>query len=121
MHPIVALTGPRQCGKTKVGASFEGFAIEQVLAALDAGHPHYWVTHGGAELDLLIDRRGARHGFECKLADAPGATRSMRAALADLALDHLWVLYPGAETYPLDDRITVLPAALIPNLAKMIR
>ena len=122
LHTLLGLTEEDElAGHPKVGASFEGFAIEQVLAALDAGHPHYWATHGGAELDLLIDRRGARHGFECKLADAPGATRSMHAALADLGLDHLWVLYPGAETYPLDDRITVLPAALIPNLAKMIR
>ena len=122
LHTLLGLTEEDElAGHPKVGASFEGFAIEQVLAALDAGHPHYWATHGGAELDLLIDRRGARHGFECKLADAPGTTRSMHAALADLALDHLWVLYPGAETYPLDDRITVLPAALIPNLAKMIR
>ena len=121
LHTLLGLTEEDElAGHPKVGASFEGFAIEQVLAALDAGHPHYWATHGGAELDLLIDRRGARHGFECKLADAPGTTRSMRAALADLALDHLWVLYPGAETYPLDDRITVLPAALIPDLAKMI-
>ena len=122
LHTLLGLTEEDElAGHPKVGASFEGFAIEQVLAALDAGHPHYWATHGGAELDLLIDRRGARHGFECKLADAPGTTRSMHAALADLGLDHLWVLYPGAETYPLDDRITVLPAALIPNLAKMIR
>ncbi len=45
----------------------------------------------------------------------------MRVALADLGLDHLWVLYPGDRTYPLDDRITVLPAALIPRLAKSIR
>lgn len=122
LHTLLGLTGEDElAGHPKVGASFEGFAIEQVLAVLDAGHPHYWATHGGAELDLLIERRGARHGFECKLADAPGVTRSMRVALADLGLDHLWVLYPGDRTYPLDDRITVLPAARIPRLAKSIR
>ena len=122
LHTLLGLTEEDElAGHPKVGASFEGFAIEQVLAALDAGHPHYWATHGGAELDLLIERRGARHGFECKLADAPGVTRSMRVALADLGLDHLWVLYPGDRTYPLDDRITVLPAARIPCLAKSIR
>lgn len=122
LHTLLGLTEEDElAGHPKVGASFEGFAIEQVLAALDAGHPHYWATHGGAELDLLIERRGVRHGFECKLADAPGVTRSMRVALADLGLDHLWVLYPGDRTYPLDDRITVLPAARIPCLAKSIR
>ena len=123
LHTLLGLTEEDElAGHPKVGASFEGFAIEQVLAALDAGgHAHYWATHGGAELDLLIERRGKRHGFECKLADAPGVTRSMRVALADLRLDHLWVLYPGDRTYPLDDRITVLPAARIPHLAKSIR
>ena len=121
LHTLLDLTEEEElAGHPKVGASFEGFAIEQVLAALDAGHAHYWATHGGAEIDLLIERRGKRHGFECKLADAPGVTRSMRVALADLRLDHLWVLYPGAETYPLDDRITVLPAARIPDLAKSV-
>lgn len=121
LHTLLGLTEEEElAGHPKVGASFEGFAIEQVLAALDAGHAHYWATHGGAEIDLLIERRGKRHGFECKLADAPGVTRSMRVALADLRLDHLWVLYPGAETYPLDDRITVLPAARIPDLAKSV-
>ena len=122
LHTLLGLTEEEElAGHPKVGASFEGFAIEQVLAALDAaGQAHYWATHGGAEIDLLIERRGKRHGFECKLADAPGVTRSMRVALADLRLDHLWVLYPGAETYPLDDRITVLPAARIPDLAKSV-
>ena len=118
LHTLLGLTEDEElAGHPKVGASFEGFAIEQVLAALDAGgRAYYWATHSGAELDLLIERGGQRHGFECKLSDAPGVTRSMRVALADLRLDHLWVLYPGDRTYPLDDRITVLPAAQIPNL-----
>ena len=58
---------------------------------------HFWATHGGAELDLVITRGGNQYGFECKLGDAPGTTRSMRVALDDLALEHLWVVYPGAE------------------------
>ena len=121
LHTLLGLTEEQElAGHPKVGASFEGFAIEQVLAALDAAHAYYWATHGGAELDLLIERGGKRHGFECKLADAPGVTRSMRTALADLRLDHLWVLYPGDRTYSLDDRITVLPAARIPHLPESI-
>ena len=51
---------------------------------LEADHAHFWGTHGGAELDLLVARRGRRHGFEVKLADAPGTTRSMRVAIDDL-------------------------------------
>ena len=104
-------------GHPKVGASFEGFAIEQLLAALETRDAYYWATHGGTELDLLIVRGGRRYGFECKCSDAPGATRSMRVALSDLGLERLWVVYPGDESYPVDDRISVLPVAGIPELA----
>ena len=63
---------------------------------------------------------GRRYGFECKLSDAPGTTRSMRVALADLELEHLWVVYPGHEAYSLDDRISVLPIAGVPALARSL-
>ena len=65
-------------------------------------------------------RGGKRYGFECKLADAPGTMRSMRVALNDLGLDHLRVVYPRKEAYPLDDRISVLPVAGIPALARSL-
>ncbi len=107
-------------GHPKLGASWEGFAIEQLLSAFGgkAGSVYYWATHGGAELDLLMTVRGRRHGFEYKHADAPGTTRSMRIALTDLGLAHLWVIYPGVERYQLDEKITALPARGIPALAK---
>ena len=108
-------------GHPKVGASFEGFAIEQLCTAFETSNACFWATHGGAELDLLVTRGGKRYGFECKLADAPGTTRSMRVALADLGLEHLWVVYPGDEPYRLDDRISVLPVASIPELAASLR
>ena len=108
-------------GHPKVGASFEGFAIEQLCIAFETSNACFWATHGGAELDLLVTRGGKRYGFECKLADAPGTTRSMRVALADLGLEHLWVVYPGDEPYRLDDRISVLPVAGIPELAASFR
>ena len=104
-------------GHPKVGASFEGFAIEQLLAAFGTDNAYHWATHAGAELDLLVTQAGKRYGFECKLADAPGATRSMRVALDDLGLERLWIVYPGTETYDLDDRIAALPIADVPRLA----
>ena len=104
-------------GHPKVGASFEGFAMEQLLAAFETGNAYFWATHGGAEIDLLITRGGKRYGFECKLSDAPGTTRSMRVALDDLGLEHLWIVYSGDEAYSLDERISVLPVAGIPELA----
>ena len=80
----------------------------------------FWGTHGGAELDLLATHLGRSYGFECKLADAPGATRSMRAALEDLELEHLFVVYPGDVAYPLDERISTLPVAAIPGLPESL-
>ena len=64
----------------------------------------------------MLTRNGQRHGFEFKLADAPGTNRSMRIALEDLGLKHLWVIYPGTQRYDLDDRITVLPLSEIDTL-----
>ncbi|MAE72434.1 MAG: hypothetical protein CME06_18435 [Gemmatimonadetes bacterium] len=104
-------------GHPKVGASWEGFVIEQLLARLRPSSAFFWATHAGAELDLLLTVKGKRYGFECKYADAPGTTRSMRIALRDLALDHLWVVYPGEDTYELDERLSVLPGSDIPALA----
>lgn len=93
----------------KLGASWEGFALEQVLALLGTRSAYFWATHGGAELDLLVTVGGRRYGFEFKVGEAPGATRSMRVALADLGLTHLWIIYPGNAAYDLDERLSVLP------------
>jgi len=108
-------------GHPKLGASWEGFALEQVFAFVNSRHAYFWGTHAGAELDLLVMLEGKRYGFECKYADAPGTTKSMRIALADLGLEHLWVIYPGAERYVLDKRITVVPAREIPALAEELK
>ena len=119
LHTLLGL--PRHAdvaGHPKAGASFEGFVIKQLLSLFEAHDAYFWATHGGAELDLLLIRRGRRYGFECKFADAPGTTRSMRVAMQDLGLMHLWVVYPGTEAYPLDDAISVLPVSDIPALAR---
>lgn len=103
-------------GHPKLGASWEGFALEQVLAVLGAHGAYFWATHAGAELDLLVTVGGRRYGFEFKVSDAPGATRSMRVALADLGLTHLWIVYPGTIAYELDERLSVLPLRGISEL-----
>lgn len=119
LHSLLTLESSDDLsGHPKVGASFEGFVIEQLLAAFEVTNAHFWATHGGAELDLLITRGGKRYGFECKLADAPGATRAMRIALDDLELEYLWVVYPGTKEYRLGEQISALPLAAIPELAQ---
>ena len=118
LHTLLGLTSEQDlAGHPKVGASFEGFAIEQMLAALATGNVYFWATHAGAELDLLFTRSGRNYGVEVKLADAPRTTKSMRVAVADLQLQHLWIVSPGNETYSLDDRITVLPVSRVPEFA----
>jgi hypothetical protein len=84
-------------------------APAKALNAFEPDQAHFWATHQGAELDLLMFKRGRRIGIEIKRADAPTITPSMRIALADLALDQLIVLYPGSRVYDLDRRVHVLP------------
>jgi len=95
----------------KVGASWEGAGIEWALDVLQPQAAHFWATHQGAELDLLMVRGGRRYGIEVKRQDAPSLTPSMRIALADLKLEHLTVLYPGDESYVLAPKVSVVPMA----------
>jgi len=122
LHGLLQLGAlPELQSHPKLGASWEGFAIEQIIGLLDTRDAYFWSTHGGAELDLFAHIHGKSYGFEIKYADAPGKSRSMQAALQDLALEHLWVIYPGQQEYALDARITVLPLAALPRLAAGLR
>jgi uncharacterized protein len=93
----------------KIGASWEGYAVEEALSQLEPDQAYFWATHQGTELDLLLFKNGRRLGVEIKRADAPTLTPSMRFALADLKLDELIVLYPGSQEYDLERRVRVLP------------
>ena len=122
LHSLFELESPEEVsGHPKAGASWEGFVIEQLVTATGTRSAYYWATHGGAELDLMLIIRGKRFGFEFKHSDAPATTKSMHTALGDLGLDHLWVIYPGAETYPLGERLTALPITAVPALAKKLQ
>lgn len=102
-------------GHPKVGASWEGFALNEVIARLGANREEcfFWATHAGAELDLLIVRGNARLGFEFKRTLSPKLTPSMRTALEDLGLDRIHVVYPGEESWPISERIGALPIRAI--------
>ena len=93
----------------RYGASWEGFALEQTLLAHGSRQAYFYATRRGAELDLMLLRRGRRWGFEFKCTDGPRTTKSMHIVIEDLGLTHLWVLYPGDHEYPLTDTITALP------------
>ena len=97
----------------KLGASWEGFAIEQVLATEPHTDAAFWGTHQGAEIDLLLVRGGKLYGVECKRIDAPRMTPSMRIALEDLGLERIAVLYAGSRRYALGDRVEAVPLATL--------
>lgn len=88
----------------KLGASWEGFALEQVLSITGDLDAYFWATHGGAELDLLVYRGGRKYGFEFKYGDAPSLTKSMHTALHDLKLERLFVVHPGQDSYVMNDQ-----------------
>lgn len=100
----------------RYGASWEGFALEQTLLAHGQDQAYFYATQRGAELDLLLLRRGKRWGFEFKCTDAPRTTKSMRIVSEDLGLEHLWVIYPGDLEYPLSQDITALPLQKVGEL-----
>lgn len=100
----------------RYGASWEGFALEQTLLAHGERDAFFYATQRGAELDLLLLRHGRRWGFEFKCTDAPRTTKSMHVVTKDLGLEHLWVLYPGDQEYPLADAMTALPLKNIHTL-----
>ena len=91
------------------GASWEGFALEQTLVTHGGHGAYFYRTQRGTELDLLLIRNGRRWGFEFKCSDAPRTTKSMQIAITDLNLAHLWVIYPGPESFPLTESISALP------------
>jgi len=117
LHSLLNITDMQVLyGHPKVGSSWEGFAIEQVLSILHLQEAYFWGTHGGSGLDLMFFHKGKRYGIEAKFSEAPEITRSMYTALQDLQLTRLWVIYPGSHEYPVHDRVTVIPLQQIAHL-----
>ena len=111
LHRLIDVPGMEQLVvHPRLGASWEGFAVEQIIRATGVSDDEafFWGIHNQAELDLLIFGRGRRSGFEVKYTDAPRATRSQRIAIETLGLDSVTLVVPGAADYPLADRVRVL-------------
>jgi predicted AAA+ superfamily ATPase len=111
LHTLLGLSSPEDVeGHPKVGASWEGFVLREVVERLGARPEEvfFWATHAGAELDLLIVRGQRRFGFELKRTAAPRVTPSIRTALDDLQLERVDVIYPGEHTFPLAERVRAL-------------
>jgi predicted AAA+ superfamily ATPase len=110
LHHLLGIKGMLELRThPRYGASWEGFALEQVLISRGERDAYFYGTQRGAELDLLLLRHGRHWGFEFKCSDAPKTTKAMHIALDDLKLEHLWVVYPGTLRYSMTDQITALP------------
>ena len=114
LHTLLGVRTDREMlSHPKVGASWEGYVIEEVLKTVRPDASYFWATHTGAEVDLLLFKGGRRYGVEIKFQDAPRLTPSMRIAMEDLHLEGLTVFYPGDLRYELAERVTVVPLAEI--------
>lgn len=114
LHELLGIEDQRDLlHHPKLGASWEGFAIEQVLATEPHTDAAFWATHQGAEIDLILQRKGKLYGVEVKRVDAPRVTPSIRNALADLGLERVAVVYPGSKRYPLAERVEAVPLAAL--------
>jgi predicted AAA+ superfamily ATPase len=124
LHTLLGIHSERDLeAHPKVGASWEGLALEVVLDHIGArnGEAYFWGTHAGAELDLLVIRGRTRLGFEFKRTTAPSVTPSMRTAIADLKLQRLDVVYGGTETFPMSNRIRAVPLTRVLSDIKPLR
>lgn len=99
----------------KSGASWEGYAIEEILRAVEPDEAYFWATHQGAEMDLILIKHGRMYGVECKRVDVPKLTPSIKIALADLELERVAVVYPGPQRYPIADRVEAVPLSAVPQ------
>lgn len=121
LHRLLGIPGMEDMvTHPKLGASWEGFALEQVIQAsgVSEEETYYWGVHNQAELDLLLFRGQKRLGYEIKYTDTPKMTSSQRSALEHLGLDSLTIVCPGDASYPLNERIHVQGLA---NLLKTLR
>lgn len=121
LHTLMDITTMGQLlAHPRSGASWEGFALEQVLRIARPDESFFWATHQGAELDLLMLKGARRVGVEFKRADAPQVTRSSHVAMQDLALDALYIVYPGDRRFRLAPRVEAVPLwALLRNEGTM--
>lgn len=116
LHQLLGIGSERELlTHPKIGASWEGYVVEEVLDAVRPDEAFFWATHQGAEIDLILRKNGKMFGVECKRTDAPGMTPSIRIALDDLKLEGIAVVYPGVKRFPIASGVEAIPLCEIPN------
>lgn len=121
LHTLLGLKNESETLRhPRCGASWEGFVIEEVIRSVDPDDVYFWATHNAAEIDLVFTKGGRMYGVECKRADAPAMTPSIRIALEDLKLERIAVIYPGEKRYSLHKKVEVVPVETITGGMKEI-
>ena len=121
LHALLGIkTGSDMLAHPRCGASWEGHVIEEVIRSVEPDDVYFWATHNGAEIDLVFSKRGRMYGIECKRADAPVMTPSMRIALEDLKLARIAVIYPGKQRYLIHKQVEAVPFETIQGGMKAI-
>lgn len=114
LHQLLGISSQRNLlTHPKLGASWEGYVIEEVIAAEQVEDAYFWATHQGAEMDLVIPKNGRLRGVECKRADVPKLTPSIRSALEDLQLESVAIVYPGKKRFKLAEQVEAVPLAAL--------
>lgn len=124
LHALLDLDTPASLERhPRVGASWEGFILEQVIGRLRAHSEEvfFWATHAGAELDLLVTRGATRIGFEIKRTDTPRITSSMRSAQETLRLKKLYVIHADGASFDLEGNVRAVAAADLLEEIKPLR
>lgn len=122
LHTLLGIRDERTLtSHPKLGASWEGIVIEQILGWAGERDAYFWATQSQAELDLMLIRKGRPWGFEIKFQDAPTLTKSMSMALKDLELERLWIIYPGHKRYTLNDRVECVGINDLPSIQKLLQ
>lgn len=111
LHSFLGIETSRDLGgHPKIGASWEGFVIEQLIRQLDIEFSdcYFWATHSGAELDLMVVRGATRLGFEIKRTCTPRMSASMQSALDSLKLDNLTIIHAGEHSFQVAEQVRAL-------------
>jgi predicted AAA+ superfamily ATPase len=119
-HALLSLKNNQILSHPKLGASWEGFIVEQIISLLDSRDYYFWATHSGAEIDLLVFLEDKAYGFEIKYTDAPSLTKSMKIAFEDLNLSKLFIIYPGNKSYSFNKNTIAIPISELTRISEKL-
>ena len=120
-HSLLSITDKKTLwSHPKIGASWEGFMLEQILRRIGKFDVYFWATYSGAEVDLILIAKGKKYGVEFKWNEQPYLTKSMQSAKHDLVLEKLWVVYPGKRAYKIDNQVIAVPSVDLSEILSVL-